>query len=238
MPPLHQDMMLTEEQKSRVLRWVEETGFTLPGAQTRDFSVRTRARYLGFLFTHEDLEAFAVGLRCTKPGMADARTSIRMSRGQLLGEPDAPTFEPHPPVTAAEAMTMHRWRSRGYRSTGGAGVPGIDLDLAMLEDYLSEILGFGEAHGADTSAHGWYELSVQWGVLLAGRLPRVEHFANLGALTSGQAERLEALRGRAEENRAVLHGLELPQLRASTGPRPSSSGGGPRSRRGARAAGP
>lgn len=216
MPPLYQDMMLTDEQKGRVLRWVEETGFAIPGATPGDFSVRTRARYLGFLFTHEDLETFAVGLRCTKAGMTDARTSIRMSRGQLLGEPDSPVFAPHPPVTAAEAMTMNRWRARGYRSTGGAGVPGIDLDLAMLEDYLSEILAFGAEHGTDTSAHGWYELSVQWGVLLAGRLPRIEHFAGQGSLTGDQTERLDALRLRAAENQEVLRGLELPGVPALT----------------------
>lgn len=162
------------------------------------------------MFTHEDLETFVVGLRCTKPGLTQVKTAIRMSHGQLVGEPDAPVFSPHPPVTGADALTMTRWRAEGHRSSGGDGVPGIDLDLAMLEGYLSEIEDFAVQHGTDTSAYGLYELSVQWGVLLAGRLARVEHYAAEGTLTGAQADRLNAFHARVDQDRDLLRDLNLP----------------------------
>lgn len=77
MQPLYSDLTRTREQQARVLTWVKTTGFAAPGASPDDFEVVARARYVGFMFTHEDLETFVVGLRCTKPGLTQVKTAIQ-----------------------------------------------------------------------------------------------------------------------------------------------------------------
>lgn len=208
MIPLHEDFDLTIEQQNRVRHWLREIGPLVAGTTAEDFEILPRARYVGFMFTHEDLEAFTVGLQCTKPGMEDTRTTVRMSHGQLLGVPGAPTYEPHAPVTASDAMTMNRWRRRGF-TNGGAGIPGIDLDQQMLTDYLEEILEYHAAYGTDLEGPAWYELSVQWGVVVSGRLPRIEHYAGKGQLSEPQATNFAAFREAVRANKHLLKDLSL-----------------------------
>lgn len=213
MIPLHQDMVLTGEQKQRVHDWIRTSGFEVPGAGPGDFEVVDKARYVGFLFTHEDLESFVVGLQCTKEGMEDVRTTIRMSHGQLMGDPQAPVPGLQPPSTAADSMRMNRWRSQGHSNASLSGLPGIDLDLTLLEDCLEDVLAFAATYGSDTSTDGWYELSVQWGVLLSGRLPRLRYYAGQDRLTGTQTQRLRALRRRTTEHHEAIRGLDLPMPR-------------------------
>ena len=110
MYPLHEDMELTDEQVQIVLDYVREVDFHLPGARSDEFLVVRWARYVGFQFIQEDLEAYAVGLRCTHPGMEDQHTFIRMSWAQLAGEPDAPRLPVNEPVLASDMMTLARYR--------------------------------------------------------------------------------------------------------------------------------
>lgn len=210
MKPLYADMTLSKVQEDRVHEWLRSTGFTHPDVTHQDFEVVNPARYVGFLFTHESVETFVVGLQCTAPGMEHVRTTIRMSHGQIMGETDAPTFEPHAPVTAAQSMRMLRWRHRPEALDGHGGPPGINLDLTMIEDYLEEIIAFTNEHGSGSSAPGWYELSVQWGVLLSGRWPRLEFYRDRGDLDPQQMQRWDALTRRISQHTKAIEALHLP----------------------------
>lgn len=227
MYPLHQDMILTAEQKQIVRDYVQRVDFHLPGATSRDFEVADEARYVGWAIMPEDLDSYVVGLRCTKPGMGDHRTFIRMSHGQLTGQKNAKILPVNEPVTGFDALTMQRWRDTptGPSRTGvdsyadDPGVPGADLDLAMLEDTLADVRDF---HLTGTTVGGLevLDLKVYWGVLLAGRYPRLKHFAEQGALTGEQADRLHRFDDAARSMSDMLSSLKLAtidQVRALPG---------------------
>lgn len=216
MYPLHQDMTLTAEQKQVVADYVIRVDFHLPGATSRDFEIADEARYVGWAIKPEDLESFVVGLRCTKSGMENHRTFIRMSRGQLMGEEDARVLPVNEPVTGFDALTMQRWRdtSAGPSRTGvdsyahDPGVPGADIDLSMLEDTLADVHDF---HLTGTTVGGLeiLDLQVYWGVLLAGRYPRLQHYAAQGRLTEEQVTRLARLDDNARSMSDILSSLGL-----------------------------
>ncbi|MDP9440224.1 MAG: hypothetical protein M3P49_16030 [Actinomycetota bacterium] len=74
---------LTEEQKRRVLRKVEERGFACESCDSGDFEVG-EALYLGFLFLSERQDAYMVALTCKEPGCESPRTGIRLHELDFL----------------------------------------------------------------------------------------------------------------------------------------------------------
>lgn len=72
---LYQDILLDDAHVDRVRRYLREVDFHLPGATADDFEINRRARYLGYMFQAEDLEAFGVGLKCTGRGSRAATRS-------------------------------------------------------------------------------------------------------------------------------------------------------------------
>ncbi|GAB47724.1 hypothetical protein [Mobilicoccus pelagius] len=216
MYPLHQDMELTDEQVRLVLDYVREVDFHLPGAGPEEFLVVRWARYTGFQFLHEDLEAYAVGLWCTHPGMEDKHTFIRMSWGQLMGDPDAPRLPVNEPVLASDMMTLAPLRDTrtGPSRTGvdayasDEGRPGVDFDLAVLERALQGVVDH-HATGTGQELDHWWTPAVNWGVGLAGRYPRLKYFESRGELTPAQQARLAAFEAEAERIGAALDQLGL-----------------------------
>lgn len=214
---LYQDIFLSPEQQQRVRDYLREVDFHLPGAGPEDFEVNPRARYLGYMFQAEDLESFGVGLRCTRPGMEDQRTFIRVSRGQLLGEDDAPRLPVNDPVLAREAMTLDRFyraedppRPTGVNAYAhDAGLPGADMDLSMLEEQLRDIVAFHNGEPVPGNQE-ILDLRIYWGTLLAGRYPRLQ--ALRAKLSEEQAARLDRLEADITALAGILEALGLATL--------------------------
>ena len=221
---LYEDIDLSPAQVRAVRDYVHEVDFHLPGASSEDFQIGSRARYLGYDFQEEDLEAYGVGLQCIRPGMQHLRTFIRMHRDQLLAADKPIGTEPrrlpvNDPVLAHEAMLMHRFRdhSAGPLPTGpdvyekDPGLVGGDLDLDMLEKTLEDIRDFHS--GRPVFAHQEVlDLRVNWGTLLAGRYQRLKHFQYRGALSEEQEQRLVRLEQAVTDAAPILEEHALATL--------------------------
>ncbi|GAB2717845.1 hypothetical protein [Halomonas garicola] len=222
MYPLHEDLELSDEQVQIVLDYLQEVNFHLPGAAAHEFLVVRWARYSGFQFMQEPLEAYAVGLRCTHPGMEDQHTFIRMSWGQLMGDPEAVRLPVNEPVLASDTMTLARYRDTrtGPSRTGvdayGAGsggsvaepVPGADFDLKLLNGALNDVLE-QQRTGKGREINSWWNPALDWGVALAGRYPRLKYFESRGRLDENTLAALHAFEARAARAEAALQELGL-----------------------------
>ena len=216
--PLHEDLELSDEQVRIVLDYVREVDFHLPGATSRDFLVVRWARYSGFQFLKEPLEAYAVGLRCTAPGMEEQHTFIRMSWGQLMGQPDAPRLPVNEPVLASDMLLLNRYRDTrtgpsrtgvdAYATTPDDPVPGAEFDLKLLEGALDEVLEH-HATGRGREINSWWNPALSWGVALAGRYPRLKYFESKGLLAEARTLALRAFEERAATAEPVLRELGL-----------------------------
>ncbi|GAA3722246.1 hypothetical protein GCM10022421_33670 [Oceanisphaera sediminis] len=222
MYPLHEDLELSDEQVQIVLDYLQEVNFHLPGAASHEFLVVRWARYTGFQFMQEPLEAYAIGLRCTHPGMEDQHTFIRMSWGQLMGDPEAIRLPVNKPVLASDVMTLARYRDTrtGPSRTGvdaydaapdGSvphSVPGTDFDLKLLNGALDDVL---EQHltGKGRDINSWWNPALNWGVALAGRYPRLKYFESKGRLDEQALAALHAFEARAERAETALQELGL-----------------------------
>ncbi|WP_298716187.1 hypothetical protein [uncultured Oceanisphaera sp.] len=229
MYPLHQDLELSDQQVQIVQDYLQEVNFHLPGAAAHEFLVVRWARYTGFQFMQEPLEAYAIGLRCTHPGMEDQHTFIRMSWGQLMGDPEAIRLPVNEPVLAGDMMTLARYRDTrtGPSRTGvnaydaapdGSvpnsvphSVPGTDFDLKLLNGALDDVL---EQHltGKGREINSWWNPALNWGVALAGRYPRLKYFESKGRLDEQALAALHAFEARAADAETALQelGLALP----------------------------
>ncbi len=218
MYPLHEDMELSDRQVETVLAYVKQVGFHLPGATADDFLVVRWARYTGFQFLKEPLEAYAVGLRCTRPGMEGQHTFIRMSWGQLVGDPDAPLLPVNEPVLASDMMTLARYRDTrtgpsrtgvdAYAERGGAGVPGVGFDLALLDGALDDVVAH-HATGKGQEINSWWDPDLNWGVAMAGRYPRLKYLESQGRLDDATVAELHSFERRAAEAEPMLRDLGL-----------------------------
>lgn len=218
--PLHEDIDLSDAQIQIVRDYLHEVNFHLPGATPADFLVVRWARYTGFDFVQEPLEAYAVGLRCTHPGLEDHHTFIRMSWGQLMGKPDAPRLPVNDPVLASDMMTLAKYRDTrtGPSRTGvdshtgtAGGVPGTDLDLKLLHGALDDVLAH-HASGAGREINQWWDPALNWGVVLAGRYPRLKYFESKGKLDDATSTALQRFDERAAKAALILLDLGLATL--------------------------
>ncbi|WP_211096762.1 hypothetical protein [Arthrobacter echini] len=217
--PLHEDMELDDDQIRIVLDYLQEVDFHLPGATPEEFLVVRWARYTGFQFIQEPLEAYAVGLRCTHPGMEDQHTFIRMSWAQLMGRPDAERLPVNEPVLASDMMTLARYRDTrtgpsrtGVDSYAGEEVPGADFDLKLLHGALEDLLS-QQASGKGREINTWWTPALNWGAAMAGRYPRLKYFESKGRLGERQLARLHDFERRANQAASVLRelGVALPE---------------------------
>ncbi|WP_217493853.1 hypothetical protein [Humibacillus sp. DSM 29435] len=216
--PLHEDLELSDEQVEIVLDYIREVGFQLPGATPEEFLVVRWARYTGFQLVQEPLEAYAVGLRCTHPGLEDQHTFIRMSWGQLMGDPDAPRLPVNEPVLASDMMTLARYRDTrtgptrtgvdSHAATSDDGVPGADFDLRLLNGALDDVLAH-HATGRSREINSWWNPALNWGVALAGRYPRLKYFESKGRLDETTAAALHSFEQRAAQAEPVFRELGL-----------------------------
>lgn len=218
MYPLHEDIELSNEQVQIVLDYLQEVNFHLPGAASHEFLVIRWARYTGFQFMQEPLEAYAIGLRCTHPGMEGQHTFIRMSWGQLMGDPEAVRLPVNEPVLASDMMTLARYRDTrtgpsrtgvdAYSTASEDSVPGVDFDLKLLNGALDDVL---EQHlaGKGREINSWWNPALNWGVALAGRYPRLKYFESKGRLDEKALAALHAFEARAAHAETALQELGL-----------------------------
>lgn len=221
--PLHEDLELSDGQVGIVLEYLKDVDFHLPGATSEEFLVIRWARYTGFQFLREPLEAYAVGLRCTRPGMEDQHTFIRMSWGQLIGDPEAPILPVNEPVLATEMMTLARYRDTptgpsktgvdSYVATSGDGAPGVDFDLKLLDGALDDVLAH-RATGQGREINAWWDPALNWGLAMAGRYPRLKYFESKGRLAGEQAAALHSFEDRATQAEPALKELGLASPKA------------------------
>lgn len=221
MYPLHEDLELSDEQVQIVLDYLQEVNFHLPGAAPHEFLVVRWARYTGFQFMQEPLDAYAIGLRCTHPGMEDQHTFIRMSWGQLMGDPEAVRLPVNKPVLASDMMTLARYRDTrtgpsrtgvdAYGAASESSVPGTDFDLKLLNGALDDVL---EQHlsGKGREVNSWWDPALNWGVALAGRYPRLKYFEFKGRLDEKTLAALHAFEARAAQAETALQELGLATL--------------------------
>ncbi|MCB5160488.1 hypothetical protein [Marinomonas algarum] len=218
MYPLHEDIELSDEQVQIVLDYLKEVDFHLPGAAADEFLVVRWARYSGFQFLKEDLEAYAIGLRCTHPGMEDQHTFIRLSWGQLMGDPDAIRLPVNKPVLASDMMTLARYRDTrtgpsrtgvdAYKAKSKNTVSGVDFDLTLLNGALDDVLKH-HLTGKGRDINSWWDPALNWGVVMAGRYPRLKYFESKGRLTEEELTALHSFEARATNDEAILKELGL-----------------------------
>lgn len=218
MYPLHEDIELSDQQLQIVRDYLQEVNFHLPGAAAHEFLVVRWARYTGFQFLQEPLEAYAIGLRCTHPGMEDQHTFIRMSWGQLMGDHEAVRLPVNEPVLASDMMTLARYRDTrtgpsrtgvdAYAVASVDSVPGTDFDLKLLNGALDDVL---EQHrtGKGRDINSWWNPALDWGVALAGRYPRLKYFESKGRLNEKALAALHAFEARAAQAETALQELGL-----------------------------
>jgi hypothetical protein len=96
------------------------------------------------------------------------------------------------------------------------GPSGVDRDLDMIFAGVEELRHLAsEQHKAQDSAI-IYDFSIRWGVLLSGRLERLEHYHGVGELTQDQESRYRELRHELGEAAAQAERLGI--ARPNIGP--------------------
>jgi hypothetical protein len=70
-----------------------------------------------------------------------------------------------------------------------AGPPGIDRDLDMVSSALEELRRLASDEQLAQDGARIYDFSIRWGVVLSGRLQRLNHYHRAGELTRDQAFR-------------------------------------------------
>jgi hypothetical protein len=87
--------------------------------------------------------------------------------------------------------------------------PGIDRDIEMISAALEELrqLASGRKNAQDDAKI--YDFSIRWGVLLSGRLERLEHYNRAGDLNQDQERRYRELRRELDEAAPQAERLDI-----------------------------
>ena len=72
--------------------------------------------------------------------------------------------------------------------------PGIDRDIEMISAALEGLRQLASDEYSAQDNAKIYDFSIRWGVLLAGRLERLEHYDHAGDLSQDQKRRYRELR--------------------------------------------
>ena len=75
-----------------------------------------------------------------------------------------------------------------------AGPPGIDRDMGMISAALEELRHLASDEQKRRDGARIYDFSIRWGVLMSGRLQRLDHYHLAGELTQDQERRYGELR--------------------------------------------
>ena len=90
-----------------------------------------------------------------------------------------------------------------------AGPPGIDRDVAMISAALEELHGLASDEQKAQDSARIYDFSIRWGVMLSGRLQRLDHYYQAEELTQDQECRYRELRRELKEAAAQAERLGI-----------------------------
>ena len=76
----------------------------------------------------------------------------------------------------------------------GAGPPGMDRDMGIISAALEELRQLASDEQKAQDGARIYDFSIRWGVMLSGRLQRLDHYHQAGELTQDQERRYGELR--------------------------------------------
>ena len=95
-----------------------------------------------------------------------------------------------------------------------AGPPGIDGDIDMISAGLDELHRLASDEQKAQGSAKIYDFSIRWGVILSGRLQRLDHYHRAGELTREQERRYQELRRelKAAAPQAERLGIARPQI--------------------------
>ncbi len=89
------------------------------------------------------------------------------------------------------------------------GPPGIDEDMGAVADGIRGLRELALDPVASEDGTRVYDFSIRWGVLMAGRLKRLEHYYRAAELTEEQERAYRRLRGDLEEATPLAEGLGI-----------------------------
>ena len=75
-----------------------------------------------------------------------------------------------------------------------AGPPGIDRDIGLISAGVEELRQLASDQQKAQDSARIYDFSIRWGVLMFGRLQRLDHYHQAGELTQDQERRFGELR--------------------------------------------
>lgn len=76
----------------------------------------------------------------------------------------------------------------------GDGPSGMDRDLGMIYAEIKALRELASDFGQAGDGAKVYDFSIRWGVLMSGRLRRVEHYYRADELTGDQTRRYREIR--------------------------------------------
>jgi hypothetical protein len=96
-----------------------------------------------------------------------------------------------------------------------AGPPGIDRDMGMISAGVEELRQLASDQQQAQDNARIYDFSIRWGVLISGRLQRLDHYHQAGELTRDQERHYGQLREelRNAAPQAERLGIARPNLR-------------------------
>jgi hypothetical protein len=75
-----------------------------------------------------------------------------------------------------------------------AGPPGIDRDIGLISAGVEELRQLASDRQKAQDSARIYDFSIRWGVLMSGRVQRLDHYHQAGELTQDQERRYGELR--------------------------------------------
>ena len=91
----------------------------------------------------------------------------------------------------------------------GSGPPGIDADLSMVSAGIGALRELASDPEGAEDAGKVYDFSIRWGILMSGRLLRIEHYHRAGELTDEQERRYRELRRELGEAMPLIERLGI-----------------------------
>lgn len=91
----------------------------------------------------------------------------------------------------------------------GAGRARIDADLRKIAAEIEALCELASDPAKAEDRWRVYDFSIRWGVLISGRLKRVEHYYRLGELTDAQQANYRELRRELKGRMPLIERLDL-----------------------------
>lgn len=91
----------------------------------------------------------------------------------------------------------------------GTGPPGIDEDMSAVAAGIQGLRELALDPVGSEDGTRVYDFSIRWGVLMSGRLKRLEHYYRAAGLTQEQERAYRQLRGGLKEAAPLAEGLGI-----------------------------